>query len=170
MLHTAVSPWEGLGYYSQSLAAFWAEKVCLSGLVTAFVALCGGDAVLLWCMLALWAVDFALGLSVALKRGRFRCRQLARGVLKIPAYCLYLLLVGMVNVALTRSIGVDVPLLNGFVAYLIITDAVSVMAHMQLLGLPVPHLLQRIIFKSREKIEKTVDEALAHDHDNREER
>lgn len=159
MFHT-VSPWEGLAYYTQSLAAFWAEKVCLSGLVTAFVALCGGDAVLLWCMLALWLVDFALGLSVALKRGRFRCRRLACGVLKIPAYCLYLLLVGVVNLALTRSIGVDVPLLNGFVAYLIVTDAVSVTKNMQLLGLPIPPPLRRIIVKSKEKIEKTVDEAL----------
>ncbi len=159
MLHT-VGPWEGLVYYTHSLAAFWAKKMCFSGIITVGVALCGGDALLLWLMAALWAADFAFGLSVAIRRRRFRCRMLARGVLKAPAYCLYLLLVGVVQVALTRSIGADVPLLNMFVAYLIMTDAVSVMAHMQVLGLPVPGLLRRVLFRGRRHLEKTVDRAL----------
>lgn len=156
----AIGPWEGLAYYTNSIATLWAEKICISTLITGFVGVFGGDAVLLWFLGAVWVADFALGLLDALQRGHFRCRALARGVLKAPAYCLYLLLVGVVNVSLARSTGMDMPLLNLFVAYLIITDVVSIMAHLQRMGIPVPVLLQRIVIRSRVKIEKKVSTAL----------
>ena len=74
---------------------------------------------------------------------------------KFPAYCLYLLIVGVVNASLSRSFGgFDMPLLNLFIAYLIITDAVSVIAHMQRLGIPVPDLLRRVLLRSKRKVER----------------
>ena len=84
--------------------------------------------------------------------------MLAHGALKFPAYCLYLLIVGVVNASLSRSFGgFDMPLLNLFIAYLIITDAVSVIAHMQRLGIPVPDLLRRVLLRSKRKVERRVD-------------
>lgn len=110
--------------------------------------------------------DFAFGLADAVRRRHFRCRMLAHGALKFPAYCLYLLIVGVVNASLSRSFGgFDMPLLNLFIAYLIITDAVSVIAHMQRLGIPVPDLLRRVLLRSKRKVERRVDEAVGGDDD-----
>ena len=72
----------------------------------------------------------------------------------------------MVNASLSRSFGgFDMPLLNLFIAYLIITDAVSVIAHMQRLGIPVPDLLRRVLLRSKRKVERRVDEAVGGDDD-----
>ena len=122
------APLEGLAYYTQSLLAFWPEKAVIGSCVAGVVSLFGGAAYLLWMLGAMLVADFAFGLADAVRRRHFRCRMLAHGALKFPAYCLYLLIVGVVNASLSRSFGgFDMPLLNLFIAYLIITDAVSVM-------------------------------------------
>ncbi len=141
MMMQPPAPLEGLAYYTQSLLALWPEKAVIGSCVAGAVSLFGGDAYLLWMLGAMLVADFAFGLADAVRRRHFRCRMLAHGALKFPAYCLYLLIVGVVNASLSRSFGgFDMPLLNLFIAYLIITDAVSVIAHMQRLGIPVPDL------------------------------
>ena len=148
------APMEGLAYYTQSLLALWPEKAVIGSCVAGAVSLFGGDAYLLWM------------LGDAVRRRHFRCRMLAHGALKFPAYCLYLLIVGVVNASLSRSFGgFDMPLLNLFIAYLIITDAVSVIAHMQRLGIPVPDLLRRVLLRSKRKVERRVDEAVGGEDD-----
>ena len=89
--------------------------------------------------------------------------MLAHGALKFPAYCLDLLLVGVVNVSLSRSVGMEMPFLNLFVAYLIMTDAVSVIGHMQRLGIPVPALLRRIVLRGRHRVERGLSRAVEDD-------
>ena len=158
------APMEGLAYYTQSLLALWPEKAVIGSCVAGVVSLFGGDAYLLWMLGAMLVADFAFGLADAVRRRHFRCRMLAHGALKFPAYCLYLLIVGVVNASLSRSFGgFDMPLLNLFIAYLIITDAVSVIAHMQRLGIPVPDLLRRVLLRSKRKVERRVDEAVGGD-------
>lgn len=163
-----VGPWEGIVYYTQSIAAMWAEKAVISTLIAGFVSLFGGDAVLIWLLIVMWLTDFAFGLAEAIRRGHFRCRVLTRGVLKFPTYCLYLLLVGVVNVSLSRALGLQLPILDLFVAYLVVTDAVSVMGHMIRLGMPVPLLLRRIVLRGQAGIERKV-EAILKDAENDEE-
>ena len=157
MQHPA--PFAGLDYYTQSLLALWPEKAVIGSFLAGAAALVGADAYLLWMLAGMLTADFAFGLADAVRRRHFRCRILAHGVLKFPAYCLYLLIVGTVNASLSRSFGIEMPLLNLFVAYLIITDAVSVMAHMQRLGIPVPELLRRLVVRSKRRVEQRVDDA-----------
>lgn len=159
------APLEGLTYYTQSLLALWPEKALIGSCIAGFVSLFGGDALLLWLLVAMLLADFAFGLADALRRRHFRCRMLAHGALKFPAYCLYLLLVGVVNVSLSRSVGMEMPFLNLFVAYLIMTDAVSVIGHMQRLGIPVPALLRRIVLRGRNRVERGVSRAMEDDDD-----
>ena len=158
MMMQPPAPLEGLDYYTQSLLALWPEKAVIGSCVAGVVSLFGGDGYLLWML--------GFGLADAVRRRHFRCRMLAHGALKFPAYCLYLLIVGVVNASLSRSFGgFDMPLLNLFIAYLIITDAVSVIAHMQRLGIPVPDLLRRVLLRSKRKVERRVDEAVGGDDD-----
>lgn len=154
------SPWEGLLYYTQSLAVLWPEKAVISSFLAGVVALFGGDAFIMWLLLGVMCADFLLGFTDAARRKHIRCRAMGRGVLKFVYYFSYIGLVGVVNVSLSRSFGIHAPLLDLFMSYLIITDAISVMAHMQRLGIPVPALLRRIIVRSRDKIERGVSETL----------
>jgi len=105
----------------------------------------------------MWAADLSCGLIEALRRGRFHCRLFARGVLKLPTYCLYLALVGAISISMSRAFGVRLPLLDMFCAYLLATDAVSVMGHMIRLGMPVPRTLRRVILRGQAKIQHSVE-------------
>ena len=92
--------------------------------------------------------------------------MLAHGALKFPAYCLYLLIVGVVNASLSRSFGgFDMPLLNLFIAYLIITDAYPSLPTCSGSASPVPDLLRRVLLRSKRKVERRVDEAVGGDDD-----
>lgn len=159
----APSPWEGFVYYTQSLAALWPEKAVISSFLTGAVILFGGDAFIMWLLIGVMGADFVFGFAEAARRKHIRCRAMGRGVLKFVYYVSYIGLVGVVNVSLSRSFGIHVPLLDMFMSYLIITDTISVMAHMQRLGIPVPALLQRIVVRSRDKIERGVSETLDED-------
>lgn len=157
------SPWEGLSYYTQSIVVLWPEKAVISSFLTGIVALFGGDAFIMWLLLSVMCADFLLGFTDAARRKHIRCRAMGRGALKFVYYFSYIGLVGVVNVSLSRSFGIHVPLLDMFMSYLIITDTISVMAHMQRLGIPVPALLRRIVVRSRDKIERGVSETLDED-------
>ena len=103
---------EGLAYYTQSLLALWPEKAVIGSCVAGAVSLFGGMPICCGCLGPCWWPTLPL-LADAVRRRHFRCRMLAHGALKFPAYCLYLLIVGVVNASLSRSFGgFDMPLLN----------------------------------------------------------
>lgn len=139
------------------LSELWALKSSISAFVAAGCAFIGADTVLVWLLLLAMSADFILGVSDAVHRRHFRCRALERGSLKIVYYCAYLGVVGLVNASLSRACHMELPLLNLFTAYLTLTEAVSITAHMQALGWPVPALLLRLVSGSRKQIEKRVD-------------
>lgn len=158
-----INPLEGLQNYTRSLSDMWQQKLAMGAIVTWLSEWIGADAALLGIMLLALCLDFALGVYVAVKRGKFRCYTLTRGVAKLPCYCFYLLVVDTAVYALTVSTGFELPLLNMFVAYLVLTDAASIIAHMRVLGLPMPKLLALIVNSSQHKIEHTVSSALGED-------
>lgn len=166
MMMQPPAPMEGLAYYTQSLLALWPDKALVGSCVAGVVSLFGGDVYLLWMLAVMMVADFAFGVADAARRRHFRCRMLWHGALKFLYYMAYIGIVDMVNASLSRSFGgVYMPFLNLFIVYLIITDAVSVIAHMQRLGIPVPDLLRRVLLRSKRKVERRVDEAVGGDDD-----
>ena len=160
------APMEGLAYYTQSLLALWPDKALVGSCVAGVVSLFGGDVYLLWMLAVMMVADFAFGVADAARRRHFRCWMLWHGALKFLYYMAYIGIVDMVNASLSRSFGgVYMPFLNLFIVYLIITDAVSVIAHMQRLGIPVPDLLRRVLLRSKRKVERRVDEAVGGEDD-----
>lgn len=160
MIQHNVGPLDGLTYYTQGLLAWWPQKAAVSAAVAGCTQFFGGDVVLFWLVCAMWGADLSFGLIEAVRRGRFHCRLFARGVLKLPTYCLYLALVGAVSISCSRALGARLPLLDMFCAYLLATDAVSVMGHMIRLGMPVPRTLRRVILRSQAKIQHSVETLL----------
>ena len=144
-------------YYTQALASLWPVKAGIA----AIAAWLNTDAALLYWLVAMWGVDLAFGLAEAFKLKKFSSRILKRGALKIPAYCLYILLVGAVDVCIGLAFHVDFPVVEGFLAYLVAQESVSVMGHMVHLGMPVPPIVRRILLHGKQKVEQQLDSILA---------
>ena len=71
------------------------------------------------------------GMADAFRRDRFKCRAVAFGATKIFWYIVYLCIVGLMNRSLSIAMGVRVPLLDLFAAYLVASDCVSITGHLQ---------------------------------------
>lgn len=155
-----VSPISYAAISWMNLSELWALKSSVSAFVTGICVFIGADAMLIWLLILAMCADFLLGVSDAVHRHHFRCRALERGSLKLVYYCAYLGVVALVNASLSRAFGMELPLLNLFTAYLTLTEAVSITAHMQSLGWPVPALLLRVVSGSRKHVEKRVDAVL----------
>lgn len=143
-------------YYTQALAVSWQIKAAFA----AVAAWLSTEPVLLYWLVAMWAVDLSFGLFEAFKRGKFSCRLLKRGGLKFPAYCLYVGLVAGVDKCIEQAFHMPLPLLEAFLAYLVAQESVSIMGHMMRLGWPVPAIVRRILVHGKKKIEKQIDDVL----------
>jgi|GEM_PF-1399903 len=143
-------------YYAQALVALWPVKAALA----AVAAWLSAEPGLLYWLTSMWCADLAFGLFEAFRRGKFSCRMLKRGGMKIPAYCLCITLVAAVDACMEMAFGVSVPLLEGFLAYLVAQESVSVMGHMIRLGLPVPPMVRRILLHGKRTVEKKLDDVL----------
>ena len=143
-------------HYTEALVTLWPAKAAIA-VVAAWLAT---EPVLLYWLVSLWAADLAFGLFEAFKRQKFSCRMLKRGALKIPAYCLYVVLVAAVDACIEIAFHTALPVLEGFIAYLVAQESVSVMGHMIRLGLPVPPMVRRILLHGKHKIEKNIDNIL----------
>jgi toxin secretion/phage lysis holin len=142
-----------------ALLELWEMKAVCGATFATICAGAGCDYVL---VLTLWLAmfcDFLFGVADACKRRHFRCRTMERGAQKLVWYFIYMGLVWMVNVAISHSVGFDSPLLNWFLAYLTLTEAVSIVAHLKSLGVPIPPLLLYIVNRSKKGVEEKVEQA-----------
>ena len=154
-----VGPWEGFVYTSRSLLELLPEKAACGAVLAWVSGALGADPILVLLTLAALVADFLLGFGEALRRGHFRCRALARGAAKLPCYCVYIILVWWVDVALSRAAGLQLPLVKFFLAYLILTDTLSILGHLQRLGWRVPRILRTVAANSRLKVERAAEQA-----------
>ena len=153
----------------QCISDFFAEKVIVSSAFTTAMTFIGADPVIFWLMLCLWAADFAFGTICALKRGTFQCRVAMWGVLKFVYYCMFIGIVGVINVILSRIMpafmGLDqMPLVNIMMGILAYTDAVSILESMKSLNIPVPPVLDRTMRKGKEILEGRLERAVGVDN------
>lgn len=152
----------------ECIAEVIAEKVMVSSAITTALTFIGADPIIFWLMLLLWAVDFFFGTICALKRGAFHCRVAAWGVLKFAYYCMFIGIVGVMNVILSRIMpafmGLDqMPLVNIMMGILAYTDAVSIIEKMKFLNIPVPPVLDRCLKKGKEILEGKLEKAVGCD-------
>lgn len=155
------APWDGFWEAWSSMVAAWEVKATAGMLIAAFCSFLDLDERLVWFLCFAVAGDFLCGMADAFRRDRFKCRAVAFGATKIFWYIVYLCIVGLMNRSLSIAMGVRVPLLDLFAAYLVASDCVSITGHLQSMGVPVPPLLKEMARKAKKKtarkIEKIVD-------------
>jgi toxin secretion/phage lysis holin len=145
---------EASGYYLSQTLELWQEKLALGALFSAALAFFDVDQVLAVCLFWLMLADLCLGLFQAFKFKTFSPLVLKRGVVKYPLYCAYLLLVGVINIAFERALSITLPLLDIFMAYMIFTEAGSILRHLEALGLKIPPLLKMLIHGGVNRMEQ----------------
>ena len=143
-------------YYFEQLIDCWPEKLTFGAICGTLSSAFGGDVFLWGSCFGMLTADLVLGLWSAFSTGRFSYVILERGIIKFPAYAVYIILASVLQRTVSQAFGAVVPLLDMFLAYLVFTDAISVLRHLKELGLPVPPLLEAIAQRGRKKIEEKV--------------
>lgn len=150
-----------LFFYIGQLLSSWKEKMALSAalavcmrLLEQFCKTFDVDSFLVLLLLTLVLVDLFLGLLISIKRHTSNRHSIVRGVLKLPLFCLYLFLVGAIGISIEHSLGVGLPVLNIFVAYLIATEVFTIIYQLSVLGAKVPPLLLLMVHGFKIKIER----------------
>lgn len=147
---------QGFLYYLQALFVGWPIKTVFASIAAFF----GTEQILFIWLFVMLAADLGFGLVESIMRKRFSCKVLARGVVKIPAYCLYIFLVGAMDMTVEKAIHLNMPFLELFIAYLVSCDAVSVMGHAIRLGMPMPKRIRRVILHTQLKVEGQLNDIL----------
>ncbi|MDR2947294.1 MAG: phage holin family protein [Candidatus Adiutrix sp.] len=133
-------------YFLSQVWQGWSIKIPLSALAAFYTKqLGGGDAALLWIFSGMIFADLALGTCLAVKRRRFNYHKFCRWVIKVGTHFSVIIVVGLGLRSILEPLGIDFPLLDLFMGMLICTEALSILKHMQRLGLPVPKLAARIL-------------------------
>ena len=140
-------------HYTQAIAASWHIKTAIAAVAAWF----STEPALLYMIVIMWCADLAFGLGEAFKHGKFSGRILKRGVIKIPAYCLYIGLVAAIDASIEIAFHMALPLLEAFLAYMVAQEAISIMGHMIRLGLPVPAIVRKILLHGKNKVEQKID-------------
>jgi toxin secretion/phage lysis holin len=143
--------------FLSALAELWAAKASVSAVIAAISTFLGADQVLIYLLLLSMVLDFLFGVWDAHRRRRFRCRAMQRGAGKIGWYFVYVGLVAIVDVAVAHATSFHFPCLDLFLAYLVLTETVSVTAHLQSMGVRVPPLLLSFVQRARKSVEKKFD-------------
>lgn len=113
----------------------------------------GADTLLLLFLLGLVFVDMALGFVTMLKTRSITFGGILQVALKLPLYCLYLFLVGVISTSLEHSIQVGLPILNVFIAYLIACEVFAIILYLKGLGIEVPSALTYLATELRTRLE-----------------
>ena len=148
---------EGIGHYLAELAEGWPEKLTLSTIFGTLSTLLGGEPYLWMACFGMLTADLALGLWRAIRTGEFALQIMQRGILKFPSYAIYIILSSVLENTTARAFGIDVPLVDMFLAYLVFTDSVSVLRHLEGMGFDVPPVLKTLAERGRKTVEEKTE-------------
>lgn len=144
----------------KGLFRHWQGKLMLAIILTVaaqiieqFGAAFGADTLLLLFLLGLVFIDLMLGFVTMLKTRNITAGGILQGILKLPLYCLYLFLVGVVSTSLEHSVQVGLPILNAFIAYLIACEVFAIVLYLKNLGVEVPGVLIYLATELRDRVE-----------------
>ena len=149
----------GASYLDKAVAG-WQYKLLASPPLVAYGALFGGDGYILAAFYILFFLDFFVGVAAALKNGRFRLKRLELWVVKFITFSLCIGIVGVVNMALSRSWGLNLPLLDTVLTLLIAGEALSIMENLGGLGCPVPPVFLKLAAGVKSRAGKKLDALL----------
>lgn len=148
-LHTTIHQWQAKGMIAVILTVVFEaiQKFC-----KAFNA----DIALVLFLLSVTFMGVALHFTVLLKTGDYTTKKMLAGVFRLPLYCLYMFLVGILCLSVEHSMNIGVPALNLFIAYLVACESFTIVSSLRDLGVQVPTLLLFLVSDLKNRIEEKV--------------
>lgn len=108
--------------------------------------------------------DFVMGFIAGVKtKGQISLAKMHHGILKFLAYAVTIVMVLYMEEMVKFSVHLEIPLLALYATYQCVTEMSSIAKHLLILGLPLPQLFVKLLVKSRDKIDDTIDDALKTD-------
>jgi len=144
----------------------WQIKSLFSLIGGFYSSVSAGDSFLLACVFSMMCVDVVFGLSDSIMSGTYSPHRLSRGIGKFFSYSVTILLVMFISAGINTAVGANIHIQDFFMSYLMSCEALSIIRHMENLGLPVPALARKIAFGVQKKAEEKV-EAMAQDANNK---
>ena len=138
------------GGYVKALTAFCLWFAGMTGIAIEVYAIC----------LCLCVVDMVLGTYAAIRQGRFSLRIFQRGAMKFVVYGVYILIAAAVQIVVSKSVGIDVPIVGWIIAYLGANDALSIMSNAELIGWPMPKFFRTVLKRVAHGVERSAEATL----------
>jgi phage-related holin len=133
-------------------------KATVASVPALFTTYLGGDWYLAEAWFAFMMLDLVFGVAHGLKTSSFSRARLYGWVVKALTHAGTLLMIGVVTIMLKRLTGYPVPLLDLLVFVLALTEAASILATADKLGLPVHPLVKTLVVKLRRRAEAKLRE------------
>jgi phage-related holin len=127
--------------YLRQLLDCGSGKGLLSALIGFFASVLGGVGPLFMAMCLLWSIDFLLGFTRAISECDVDNRKMVRGAGKIVLYCITILVAALFDYVFAQVnpfAGIHIPIRDGIVAYLCLTETISCLNHLAALGVRLP--------------------------------
>ena len=135
----------------------WQIKTLFSIVGGFYSSISAGDSFLLACVFCMMCADVVFGLSSSIIGGMYDPHRLSRGIGKFFSYSVTILLVMFISAGINTSVGTNLHIQDFFMSYLMACEALSIIRHMENIGLPVPDLARKIAFGAKKKAESHVD-------------
>lgn len=133
----------------------WSWKAIGASVLSIIVAAIGGWDILAQALIACIALDVVAGLIRAFCESRLNSTIMRKGLWRKAAYFVAVLL----SVWLDKALFHEAPAARTLViSYLIISESLSILEHLSLMGVPLPQELKTALLKLRDKQEKRADE------------
>lgn len=145
--------------YIQSLIENAWLKGCISGILVGLAEFFDKDWWMIRTMLILIVLDFIFGVITGYKKDRcLSLKKLRNGFFKLLAYNISVIVVWLAQEIVTRSVGLDLPILSFFAGYQSLTELTSVTRHIDELGIRLPIFVKVIFLRYQKQIEDKVQE------------
>lgn len=157
---------QDLSYYFMQLSVIGQERVFAGITLGTVAAFFGITESMLVCITLLMLSDLFLGIVRAIVQRQVALVKLQRGAMKFLAYFLSIFLVGVIDVHVSPvvapllallGLSIQTPLMNIYIAYLVVTEVLSVCEHLSILGFKFPPLMQKMLVRYKTGIENVVD-------------
>lgn len=147
--------------YLSSLVEYAQEKLIGSAILVFCADFFGKDWWMIRTMFILVIIDFILGVIRGYKEDyKLSLVKLRNGFVKLVAYNLSVILVWLCQEIVTRSVGLDIPILGFFSGYQSLTELTSITRHLDSLGIKLPLLVKLIFVKYEKQIGSKIDQEL----------
>lgn len=128
---------EIISYYIAQLLSAKTVKLVFTQLIIIFTWLFGGIEIAGYALGAVMIIDFVLGFYISAKKNRIQRSKMKSWMMKFITYGLLIIIGNMVDNVIFHQV-MEYGFKNAFIVYLCIHESLSVIHHLQTLGVPIP--------------------------------